>query len=644
MHTSWLARTLDKLLQRTGGWYPIVVTAIAQLVAIPGAIIGTYTIQLNADFTPQQYSIGGYIIVISTILGNLILLLAAGLFTRISRKRLSLWKDKKNNPAKDEGLAAWRESTSFAWHYGLAASIVTMLVDVAPNIVYQSTYLEISYDQAVYTIFGGIVSIIGTVVLSVLVLERLMIPARKVLVPEGFDDQISGSAGLRIFGKLVIVLLAIILFTVLLIAPIGYRQTVRVLYTAVGSQEVLTDLQTQSIALSIAALALGALLAYLISRSVSQPVSELIRIFEKVQAGDLTQRAPISATDEIGELAVYFNRMITRLEELQGSLEKQVNERTSQLQATLEVGQIASAILDPDQLMHEVVELITSRFGYYYVAIFLVDPTEMWAVLREATGTVGQTLKPQRYRLQIGGRSMVGLSISTREARVAMDVGLDAYRFNNPLLPETRSEIALPLLVGDRVIGALNVQSREPSAFNEDVIETLEGMVNQVAIALENARLFQETRESLEEIRAIHQQYVTTAWVDKMRAGKVEAKSELPGIASKSNVGQSLSIPLLLREQQLGEINIDTEGEWTSEDKAWISAVATQVATSLENARLIEESQQAALRERLAAEITEKIWSSTSIDGILQTAIRELGRSLEASDATIKLELEDNNE
>lgn len=636
---------LETLLKRTGGWYFLIIVAIAQLVAIPGAIVGALTIQMNADFSPLQMQVGGTITAISVPLGNLVLLIAAWLLVPNARVQVNKWaKGKSLDTDAATELSAWRESTAFAWRYGIIAAVVAIVVDVLPGMIYQSMYLGASYDQSVYSLFGGVVSAIGSVIIAVIAIERLMEPAREILTPRKFEDQLIGSSGLPILSKFVVVVLAIIVFTVLLIAPVGYRQTIRSITYEVDSRQALAELRLQSIALSGAALALGAVLAWLISRSVSRPIQSLIKVFEKIQAGDLSQRAPILSTDEVGELSVYFNRMVARLEELQGNLESQVEQRTAQLRATNEVGQIASAILDENKLASEVVNLIVSRFDYYHAAIFLVDSSGIWAELKEATGKAGQTLRAQHYRLQLGGRSMVGQAISTRQPRIAMDVGLEAFRADNPLLSETRSEIALPLIVGNRVLGALDVQSREINAFKEAEIETLQGMANQVAIALENARLFQETRENLEELRAIHQQYVSSAWVDKMRNNKVEAVAELPGTAQHAENIRTVSVPLMLRDQKLGEIILESESDWSSEEENMIQAVALQVAVSLENARLIEESQQSALRERLAAEITEKIWLSTSMDSIMQTAIRELGRSLEASDAVIELNLNDSHE
>ncbi len=324
---------------------------------------------------------------------------------------------------------------------------------------------------------------------------------------------------------------------------------------------------------------------------------------------------------------------------LQLELEKRVEERTAQLRATNEVGQIASSILDPDSVITKAVNLITETFKYYYAAIFLVVENGRWAELKDATGSAGEILKSRRHRLQVGGNSMVGMAISSQKPQVALDVGESAVRFNNPLLPNTRSEIALPLSVGNRVIGALNVQSTREADFNTDDIAALQGMANQVAIAIENARLFREMDSTLEELRQSNRQYVVSAWTDKLKGNALEYTTKSPIPASEP--GQEVQINLNLRDQSIGQIRLETDGEWTQEDQAWVEALATQVAISLENARLLEESQQSALRERLSASIVQKIWSSNSVDTILQTAVRELGRALEASDATIELKIDE---
>jgi GAF domain-containing protein len=333
--------------------------------------------------------------------------------------------------------------------------------------------------------------------------------------------------------------------------------------------------------------------------------------------------------------------MISRLEQFQRSLEEQVAERTAQLEATNEVGRVASSILDPQELISKVVNLITDRFGYYYTAVFLIEETGTWAELADATGTAGKTLKERQHRLAIGANSMVGSAITSREARIALDVGEESIRFDNPLLPETRSEIALPLIVGGHVIGALDVQSKAASAFSSRDVEVLQNMANQVAVAIENARLFQASQALLEEMRATNQRYLLSSWSELTReSGKIEVETKTSIPVEEDGI-HTAEVPLTIRDQILGEVLVQSDKEWTLEQKRLLEAVATQAAFALENARLLSESQQTALRERIAAGITERIWSSQSVDGILQTAVRELGRALEASEATIELKTEE---
>lgn len=186
-----------------------------------------------------------------------------------------------------------------------------------------------------------------------------------------------------------------------------------------------------------------------------------------------------------------------RLKESEIEVTRKLEERSAQLNASADVGRAAVSILNPDQLLAEIVNLITDRFGFYYAAIFTLDRSGNNVVLREATGEAGRILKERGHKLRVGLDSMVGYVVLKREPRVALDVGQDAIRFANPLLPETRSEIALPLVVGDEVLGALDVQSKAVGAFDENSLAVLQGMTDQIAVALLNARSFSDLQTTL---------------------------------------------------------------------------------------------------------------------------------------------------
>ncbi len=194
------------------------------------------------------------------------------------------------------------------------------------------------------------------------------------------------------------------------------------------------------------------------------------------------------------------------LKAISDTLEQRVAERTAQLQASAEVGRAATSILDENQLLQQITTLITQRLGFYYASVFLLDASGKWAVLSEASGPgdAAWVLKQSGHKLAVGGQSMVGAAIATRRTRIALDVGAEAVRFANPLLPDTHSEIALPLIVGDHVLGALDVQSKQAAAFDETRATMLQTMADQIAVTLNNAKLFTESQVTAQSLRALY--------------------------------------------------------------------------------------------------------------------------------------------
>lgn len=189
-------------------------------------------------------------------------------------------------------------------------------------------------------------------------------------------------------------------------------------------------------------------------------------------------------------------------EEEQANLIGILTKHTTQLQAAAEVSNASSSILDINELLPNVAELIRNHFDYYYTGVFLVDESKEWAVLKAATGEMGKQMLALGHRLKIGNSSMIGWCISHKKARVALDVGEDAVRFRNPNLPLTRSEIALPLIAHGEVIGAMTIQSQLPSAFSRMDVTVLQTMADQIANAIENARLFAERTSLINELGA----------------------------------------------------------------------------------------------------------------------------------------------
>lgn len=246
----------------------------------------------------------------------------------------------------------------------------------------------------------------------------------------------------------------------------------------------------------------------------------------------------------------------------------EANRRTRLLQTAAQVARVTSSILDPEQLLSQAVELIRERFDYYYVGVFLTDAERRWAILHAGTGEAGRRMLEAGHRLEIGGTSMIGMCIADARPRIALDVGEEAVRFDNPYLPDTHSEMALPLRYGEQVIGALTVQSTVRGAFTEDDITLMTTIADQLATALENARLFVESRRSTEEMDLLYR-----------------AASELN---TSPDYGAILDV--LRRYTVLGAAEIFVSVEWF--DRPWqpdslpaaLSPLARWVADGLEEA------------------------------------------------------------
>ncbi len=373
--------------------------------------------------------------------------------------------------------------------------------------------------------------------------------------------------------------------------------------------------------------------------------------------------------------------MVEELQRERGQLEQRIAERTktierrtTQIVTGAEVARAASAELNPDELLRRAVNLIRERFELYYVGAFLIDEAGHYAVLHAGTGEPGQTMLANHHRLEVGGNSMIGRAVSEAQARLALDVGFEGIRFNNPLLPNTRSEMALPLIARDHVLGAISIQSDQPEAFSPEDIVSLQGMTDLIAIALDNAHLFQEAQSALAEVTTLHQRYLSQAWTRFSRnqndqAGRLPTFAyanntliqggavELPAIESvietqksvvtHSEGGSTITVPLKLRDQIIGAIALeaeDSDHEWDPDELALIEAATDQAALALENARLIEEAETAlaearrlASREQTVNVISDKLRRLPDVDSILTTTLMELGRTLGASKGRVRL-------
>ena len=357
------------------------------------------------------------------------------------------------------------------------------------------------------------------------------------------------------------------------------------------------------------------------------------------------------------------------LKNLQGELEQRVEQRTAelaqragQLQAISNVARSIASLQNMDELLPAITKLVSEKFGYYHAGIFLLDENQEFALLRASNSEGGQRMLDRQHKLKLDVNSIVGFTASRGEPRIALDVGATAVFFNNPDLPDTRSEIALPLRIGGRVIGVLDVQSTEPNAFTQEDVNIASILADQVAIAIENARLFSEARAALNKSEETFTRYVKQEWgsfanqtkntgyvfdgnrttpLDKnVKREKVKALAQT-GRLSLEKESAELTIPIKFRGQTVGILDVKSKKgnrQWTQDEITLLEAAAERAAFALENARLVESSQRRASRERAIGDISAKIGAVSDLEAIMQTAVEELGRKIgNAAEVTLEL-------
>lgn len=407
--------------------------------------------------------------------------------------------------------------------------------------------------------------------------------------------------------------------------------------------------------------ALIMLVASRVARLFAQPLEILTQTAIAVTEGDLSKRAALPGTRslEVLTLTHSLNDLTDRLQQTLHGLEESIRERsadlerrTIQMQAAADVGQIASTILDTDQLIQQVINLIQERFGLYYVGVYLLDEQGVRAVLRAGTGTDGRALLARQHAVR-RGEGMVGWCLQHGQPRIALEDEIDRSHPESSELPLTRSEAVIPLRARSQVMGVLSAQSEQPNAFDAPTIAILQTMADQVAVAISNARLFAESRQALDATHQAYGQMTRTAWANLLRAQEFQGyfcddKGLQPLAATQesriSGDTRVINLPIQVRGQVIGSIvarKPEGEANWRRDEVALLETLTDQLSIALDNARLFSDTQRTAEREHILSDITAKVRTSTNMETILQTAVRELAEALRISKASIQLRSDD---
>jgi GAF domain-containing protein len=394
---------------------------------------------------------------------------------------------------------------------------------------------------------------------------------------------------------------------------------------------------------------------------MAETTTQLMRYLETISRGVQTP----TVKDEIkylgtslGLLSKQLRAQVSNLEDLVRERTAQLARRTNQVELAAQVARESAEILDVDELLDQTTTLISERFGFYHVGIFLVDQAGEFALLQSSNSEGGRRMLSRQHKLRIG-QGVVGFVAAKGEPRIVLDVGADAIHFKNPDLPYTRSEMALAMRVRGRVVGVLDVQSTDPNAYAEEDTRILQVLADQLALAIDNARLYNQSQRTLQELEVAYGQQARQSWQRRLENNMLVYTydrsgvqvHELPGNMGPETIPLEpkvslvdgyyhLYVPLLLRNQPLGTVELRREADqspWSQEEIQVVSDSVSQIAAMLENARLLEEIARRARQESVISQVSSKVQASLDMETVLSAAVREISLALSASRVEIDL-------
>lgn len=446
--------------------------------------------------------------------------------------------------------------------------------------------------------------------------------------------------GLLLEKRFWIIPIVLIALTVSVIGFLIYTEIIRS-----GSFVVSANSITYWISISINLL----YISFLITASIAQYFQRL--------------RNSIISTDQRDETLVTENQSLAnKLIDFQNALDR----RRSRLVTTRQISREISQQTDLDKLLRDSVDLIHTQLGFYYAAIFLNDDRNENTILRAATGEAGRIMLDRNYRIRVRDEGIVGFAIYRGEPRISVDIDEEYAYFKNPSLPNTKSEIAIPLRIGQHIFGALDVHSDQKNSFGDEDIEILQAIADQLSTVIDKTTQIQGLNHSIETLEEAYRSYTRGTWQTHLKGSKSQlaftyTKNSLESDFKKTDLSDNalltgevgfapasselnseeesiMAVPIILRDQVLGVMNIKYKGKNIPNDLAdLVHNASDRLALALENARLLEQIQERAEREHLVGEISTKVRAASDINTILRTAASELGKSLGIDEVRIQL-------
>ncbi len=389
---------------------------------------------------------------------------------------------------------------------------------------------------------------------------------------------------------------------------------------------------------------------YNINKQIIVPITDFTKTIKIVATGKTDVSLPLEREDEIGELARAFQQLLTRVQEARARLNAQVEERTralqrrtAQLQTATEVSRAVATERNINRLLPTAARLISQRYGYYHVGIFLTSPDKEYAELKAVYNQdpdLANELQHKNIRVAVGLEGLVGRTIGSGRPQIAESIPAAVRSSYKHLLPESGSAIALPIKAGSEILGAIDIQCRRESAFPPEDVTALQTVADQLAVALQNLRLLQETQEALETSRRAYAQLSEQGWQTYLSRRRVvgyrllENGEMLPTTTVEKSTTpkdskpqpqqtdeRTLHMPIKVRGITIAKARLTKTTPWNANEKRLLQRLTERVGLALEGARLYAEAQHRAAQLQIAAEIAREANSTLALEDLLEQAV-----------------------
>jgi GAF domain-containing protein len=646
----------DRLLARLGSRYIQLAVGRSQLASLlVGPPIGLLFTFVTAKLSSVQAIKFVIILAIFIALANILPPFFTHRGTRQATARLNNIFKGQPLPEGNDPFSAWKEIITLPGRMAISQLSSAFLLVTIPVVLCMRIIGGASWFQVAAIAVGGSLAVMAMLIQSILNMDNRLAPVRRALLPENATQQevhLSVGSATRHYFILGFLILSALLTTGVLV----YGKFSEAALPGANIPGILNQLLIQLGIFGVLFFGLGLFLASRLFQANTRPVQEMSRAIRELQKGDLSQRADITTSDETAYLTIHVNQLLDQFQKSHTGLEKQIIERTRELdrktsflQAAAWIAHEASGLQDINTLLNRVVELISTRFGYYHTGIFLLDDSEENVILQAASSEDGRRLLARGYKLAVGSEGIIGTSAYQNRAQVVSDVNnIENYHKQSDLSP-TRSEVAIPLSARGRVLGVLDIHSTEPTAFSQDEIDLLQAMADQIGLAIQNAHLTTENQRILQQLETTTASNIQKTWRERLRSSKHAYRYAAMGLTTVTQLGNipavssndpnHLNIPIILRGQQLGTMILrrSSDEAWGDTDRSLAIEIATQIGLALENARLLEDAQRRAAQESSLSELASKLSRSLDPDVLLQTAIRELHQLPNVSGVSVYL-------